>query len=166
MTMSMLGAETGQLETLAAQLLTTGTEIDGVQAETQATADTVVAETEGAFHRALRSIEQSMLHLRTSVDAAHNQLADTAWTGANAVTFEAGYGDFNVAMANFEAAVGDAYVQFDAQMRAMGETIQAFQGQMSTSMGQARASTESMQLAVRQQQANLETAMNTGLSFG
>ncbi len=166
MSTNVLGAETGQLETLAAQLTRTGAEIDQVRSETQNTADTVVAEMESSFHRALRGIEQSMLHLRTSVDAAHMQLVDTIWTGVNAETFHSGYGDFNSAMANLEVAVGDAYVQFDAQMRSMGETITAFQGQVTTSMQQAQASTDSMQLAVRQQQTNLENAMNTGLSFG
>jgi len=57
-------------------------------------------------------------------------------------------------------------VQFDAQMRTMGETIAAFQIQISSSMQQAHASTDSMQRAVSQQQLNLESAMNTGLSFG
>ncbi|MBT5756363.1 MAG: hypothetical protein KC481_15035 [Acidimicrobiaceae bacterium] len=166
MSMSMLGAETGQLETLAAQLTHTGVEIDQVQSQTQTTADTVVAEMEASFRQALQSIEHSMHQLRGTVDAAHNQLADTTWTGANAASFQAGYGDFNGAMATFEAAVGDAYVQFDGQMRSMGETISAFQVQVTSSMQQAHVSTDSMQRAVVQQQANLESAMNTGLSFG
>jgi len=164
--MNMLGAETGQLETLAAQLTRTGAEIDQVQAQTQATADTVVAEMEASFRQALQGIEQSMQHLRGTVDAAHTQLADTTWTGANAASFQAGYGDFNGAMLSFESAVGDTYTQFDAQMRAMGETITAFQVQVTSSMQQAHVSTDSMQRAVTQQQMNLETAMNTGLSFG
>ena len=166
MSMNMLGAETGQLETLAARLLQTGAEIDQVQSQTQVTADTVVSEMEASFRQALQGIEQSMAHLRGTVDAAHNQLADTTWTGANASTFQAGYGDFNGAMVSFEAAVGDAYMQFDAQMRTMGETISAFQVQVSSSMQQAHVSTDSMQRAVSQQQMNLESAMNTGLSFG
>ncbi len=166
MSTTVLGAETGQLESLAAQLTRTGAEIDQVRSETQTTADTVVSEMEGSFHRALQGIEQSMQHLRASIDAAHTQLADTIWTGANADTFHSGYGDFNGAMANLEAAVGDTYVQFDAQMRGMGETITSFQGQVATNMQQAQASTDSMQQAVRQQQVNLESAMNTGLSFG
>lgn len=163
---TILGAETGQLESLAAQLTRTGGEIEQVRADTQTTADTVVSEMESSFHRALQGIERAMVQLRGSVDTAHAQLSDTTWTGVNAETFHAGYGDFNAAMANLEAAIGDTYLQFDAQMRGMGETIVAFQSQVTTSMQQASASTESMQLAVRQQQANLETAMNTGLSFG
>lgn len=166
MSTTVLGAETGQLESLAAQLTRTGGEIEQVRAETQTTADTVVAEMEASFHRALQGIERSMQQLRSSVDAAHAQLSETTWTGVNAETFHAGYGDFNAAMANLEAAVGDTYLQFDAQMRGMGETITSFQAQVTTSMQQANASTDSMQLAVRQQQANLESAMNTGLSFG
>ncbi len=166
MSMNMLGAETGQLESLAAQLTRTGAEIDQVQSQTQTTADTVVAEMEASFRQALQGIERSMQHLRGTVDAAHTQLGDTTWTGANAATFQAGYGDFNGAMVSFEGAVGDAYVQFDAQMRTMGETIAAFQIQISSSMQQAHASTDSMQRAVSQQQMNLESAMNTGLSFG
>jgi hypothetical protein len=164
--MNMLGAETGQLESLAAQLTRTGAEIDQVQSQTQTTADTVVAEMQASFRQALQGIEHSMHHLRGTVDAAHTQLGDTTWTGANAATFHAGYGDFNGAMVSFEGAVGDAYVQFDAQMRTMGETIVAFQIQISSSMQQAHASTDSMQRAVSQQQLNLESAMNTGLSFG
>lgn len=166
MSMNMLGAETGQLESLAAQLTRTGGEIDQVQAQTQATADTVVAEIEASFRHALQGIEQSMLHLRGTVDAAHAQLGDTTWTGANAATFHAGYGDFNGAMVAFESAVSDAYLQFDAQMRSIAETITAFQVQVTSSMQQAHASTDSMQRAVTQQQMNLESAMNTGLSFG
>ncbi|MFT4596855.1 MAG: hypothetical protein ACI9TF_001101 [Paracrocinitomix sp.] len=166
MSMNMLGAETGQLESLAAQLTRTGAEIDQVQSQTQTTADTVVAEMQASFRQALQGIEHSMHHLRGTVDAAHTQLGDTTWTGANAATFHAGYGDFNGAMVSFEGAVGDAYVQFDAQMRTMGETIVAFQIQISSSMQQAHASTDSMQRAVSQQQLNLESAMNTGLSFG
>jgi len=166
MATSILGAEIGQLEALAAQLTRTGGEIEQVQGQTQGTADTVVAEMEGSFSRALRSIELSMQNLRATVDAAHGQLNDTTWTGANASTFHAGYGDFNAAMVSFEAAVGDAYAQFDAQMRSMGETITTFQSQVTTSMQQAQTSTTSMQQAVTQQQANLESAMNTGLSFG
>lgn len=166
MSTTILGAETGQLETLAAQLTRTGGEIEQVRADTQTTADTVVTEMESTFHRALQGIERAMQQLRGSVDAAHAQLSETTWTGLNAETFHAGYGDFNAAMANLEAAIGDTYLQFDAQMRGMGETIVAFQSQVTSSMQQAGASTESMQLAVRQQQANLETAMNTGLSFG
>lgn len=164
--MNMLGAETGQLETLAAQLTRTGAEIDQVQSQTQLTADTVVAEMEASFRQALHGIEHAMLQLRGTVDTAHVQLSDTTWTGANAVTFHAGYGDFNGAMAVFEAAVNDAYLQFDAQMRAMGETITAFQAQVTASMQQAHVSTDSMHRAVTQQQLNLESAMNTGLSFG
>ncbi len=166
MSMNMLGAETGQLETLAAQLTRTGGEIDQVQSQTQATADTVVAEMEASFRQALQAIEHSMQQLRGTVDAAHMQLGDTTWTGANAATFHAGYSDFNGAMVSFESAVGDAYTQFDAQMRSMGETITAFQVQVTSSMQQAHMSTTSMQQAVTQQQMNLESAMNTGLSFG
>ena len=166
MSMNMLGAETGQLETLAAQLNRTGAEIDQVQSQTQATADTVVAEMEASFRQALQGIEHSMQHLRGTVDAAHAQLGDTTWTGANAATFHAGYGDFNGAMAAFESAVSDTYMQFDAQMRTMSETITAFQVQVTSSMQQAHGSTDSMQRAVTQQQMNLEAAMNTGLSFG
>ena len=150
MSMNMLGAETGQLESLAAQLTRTGAEIDQVQSQTQTTADTVVAEMQASFRQALQGIEHSMHHLRGTVDAAHTQLGDTTWTGANAATFHAGYGDFNGAMVSFEGAVGDAYVQFDAQMRTMGETIVAFQIQISSSMQQAHASTDSMQRAVSQ----------------
>ena len=166
MSMNMLGAETGQLESLAAQLTRTGAEIDQVQSQTQTTADTVVIEMEASFRQALQGVERAMQRLRGTVDAAHTQLGDTTWTGANAATFHAGYGDFNGAMVAFEGAVGDAYGQFDAQMRTVGETIAAFQIQISSSMQQAHASTDSMQRAVSQQQTNLESAMNTGLSFG
>ena len=166
MTTNMLGAETGQLEALASRLGQTGAEIDGVQHQTQSTADAVVADMETSFARAMTSIENSMHQLRATVDAAHGQLGDTTWTGANAATFHAGYGDFNTAMVNFESAVHDAYAQFDAQMRSIADTIVAFQAQVTNSLAQAHVSTDSMQLAVVQQQANLESAMNTGISFG
>ena len=162
---AILGAQTDQLATLATRLTTTGTEIDEVQSQTQSTADTVVAEMEGAFQAALGGIEQAMGNLRTTVDAAHGQLGDTTWTGANADRFHEGYGNFNDAMRSFEGAVRTAYEQFDGQMRMVGETINDFQAQVTSSMVQAHASTDSMQVAVSQQQANLEQAMNTGLSF-
>jgi len=166
MTAHLLGAETGQLEALASRLSQTGAEIDLVQQQTQSTADAVVAEMQGSFGRALTGIEQSMHQLRATVDGAHSQLADTTWTGANATTFHAGYGDFQSALATFESAVHDAYAQFDGQLRMIADTITAFQVQVTTSLVQAHASTDSMQLAVVQQQTNLESAMNTGLSFG
>jgi len=165
MSTHLLGAETGQLEALASRLAQTGNEIEQVQTQTQSTADTVVGEMEGSFGRALSGIESAMHQLRATVDAAHAQLGDTTWTGANAVAFHGGYGDFNAAMVAFEGAVHDAYQQFDSQMRAMGETIVEFQSQVTMSMQQAQASTSSMQVAVTQQQVNLESAMNTGISF-
>lgn len=163
---AILGAQTDQLQALATRLTTTGSEIDQVHAETQTTADTVVTQMEDAFRQALGGIEHALGNLRATVDAAHNQLADTTWTGANADRFHSGYGEFNTAMAGFEGAVRSAYEQFDGQMKVMGETITDFQLQVTTSMQQAHASTNSMQQAVSQQQANLESAMNTGLSFG
>lgn len=163
---TILGAETGELEALAAQLGHTTVEIDAVRGETQVTAETVVAEMESSFHRALQGIEQAMGALRSTVEGAHNQLGQTTWTGGNAAIFQQGYADFNGAMGTFERTVGDAYVQFDTQLRSMGETITTFQNQMAVSMTHACASTESMQDAVTRQRENLESAMNTGLSFG
>ena len=166
MTTPILGAETSQLEALASRLTQTGAEIEQVQHQTQTTADTVVLEMETAFGRALTGVEQSMQQLRATVDGAHAQLADTTWTGANAIAFHGGYGDFTAAMVSFESAVHDAYAQFNAQLRTIGDTITAFQAHVAASMRQAQSSTQSMHVAVTQQQVNLETAMNTGLSFG
>ena len=155
MTIHLLGAETSQLEALANRLMQTGAEIDQVQTQTQSTADVVVAEMESSFTRALSSIEQSMQHLRSTVDAAHSQLADTTWTGANAATFQAGYGDFNGAMANFEAAVNDAYLQFDAQMRTVADTIAAFPVSSSISPTAAARSPRSAAASARAMSASV-----------
>lgn len=164
--MNVLGAETGQLEVLAQQLVTTGQGIEEVRGQTEVTANTVVHELTETFQRALGLIDQQMQQLRQSVTAAHGRLSETTWTGANAVVFEQGYADFNSAMGSFEGAVHDAYGQFNAAMQNVSQTIVDFQGQVNTSLQQAHSSTDSMQIAVVKQKDNLEAAMNTGISFG
>ena len=151
---------------LAGRLAATTTDLAEVQVQTQQTSDTVVSEMESSFGRAVRSIDDAMQRLRGTVDGARVQLVDTTWTGSNAANFHGGYDSFTAAMGNFEAAVQDAYLQFDTQMRSVGQTITAFQTQVSASMAQAQESTASMQQAVNAQTQVLESAMNTGLSFG
>lgn len=162
---SMLGAETGQLETLAAQLRTTAGEIDVVRAQTETTSTTVVAEMQSAFGQAISGISNSMENLRATVQAAQGQLADTTWTGVNATNFHDGYANFNAAMTNFEGAVRTAFDQFNAQMTMVGETVSDFQAQVSLSLVEAKDSSEAMGQAVDLQLQSLEQAMNQGLSF-
>lgn len=164
--MSILGATTEELVSLAAQLKSTTADIGAVNGDTQGIAATVVDEMEASFSTAITGITNAMNALRGSVDAARGQLEGTTWTGNNRAVFEGAYADFNGAMTGLEAAINDAYAQFDGQMKQVAGLIQDFQTQVAASMQDAQASTTSMHHAVEAQRENLEMVMNTGLSVG
>jgi len=164
--MSVLGAQTGELVELAAQLGTTTGDIGAVHADTRTVADTVTQEMEGSFTKAITGITTAMDALRGSVESAKGRLDGTTWTGSNRETFTGAYENFGGAMNNLEGAVNDAYSQFDGQMKQVAGLIAEFQVQVGTSMEQAQDSTTSMQEAVNAQRENLESVMNTGLTVG
>lgn len=164
--MSVLGAQTGELVDLAAQLGATTGDIGGVHADTRSVASTVTQEMESSFAKALSGITGAMETLRGSVESAKGRLDATTWTGANRETFTGAYINFGSAMNNLEGAVNDAYTQFDGQMKQISGLIEEFQVQVGTSMEQAQDSTTSMQEAVNAQRQNLESVMNTGLTVG
>ena len=114
--MSILGATTEELVSLAGQLATTTSDIAGVSADTQGISSTVVQEMESSFSRAITSITTAMSTMHASVASARGQLEGTTWTGNNRAVFDGAYADFNTAMGNLEAAINDAYQQFDGQM--------------------------------------------------
>jgi len=164
--MSVLGAQTEELVSLATRLGATSGDISAVDAETQGVANAVIDQSEAAFSSAVSGITTAMDTMRGTVDAARAQLDGTTWTGANRAVFDGAYGDFSAAMVNLETVTNDAYLQFDAQMKQLNGFIREFQQQVSVSLSDAQASTTSMQTAVDAQRDNLETVMNTGLAIG
>lgn len=164
--MSILGAQTGELIDLAAQLGTTTGDIGAVHADTRSVAGAVTQEMEVSFTKALTGITTAMDTLRGAVESAKTRLDGTTWTGSNRETFAGAYQNFGGAMTNLEVAVNDAYMQFDGQMKQVGGLIEEFQVQVGTSLEQAQDSTTSMRQAVDAQRENLESVMNTGLTIG
>lgn len=167
MTMSdaMLGADVGGLSALAGRLGTTTSDIGTCQTECQRIQHTVCGAMEAAFDTAITSLQVTRTNLDQTVQAAAGQLADTRWTGVNRASFEDAYGGFTGAMASLNQAIDAAYGQFRANMQQMNALMETFQVDVATSMAQAQESTSSMQVAVSAQQTNLESVMNTGLSY-
>lgn len=161
----MLGAETGGLSALASRLGTTTTEIGACQTDCQTIQVTVCGAMEDAFATAINSLSATRSNLDQTVQAAAGQLADTRWTGANRANFDGAYQGFQGAMTSLNQAIDAAYSQFQANMQQMNALMETFQRDVAVSMGQAQDSTTSMQNAVTAQQANLESVMNTGLSY-
>lgn len=164
--MSVLGAQTEELISLATRLGSTGSDISAVNAEAQGVANAVIEQSEAAFTTAVSGITSAMDTMRGAVDAARAQLDGTTWTGANRAVFDGAYGDFTAAMTSLEAVTNDAYLEFDSQMKLLSGFIRDFQQQVTVSLGDAQDSTMSMQTAVDAQRDNLETVMNTGLAVG
>lgn len=162
---AMLGAETGGLSALASRLGTTTSEIGTCQTECQKIQVTVCSAMEDAFSAAITSLTATRSSLDETVRDAARQLGDTRWTGANRGSFDGAYQDFVVAMTGLNQAIDSAYGQFQSNMQQMNALMQTFQTDVATSMGQAQESTTSMQQAVTAQQTNLESVMNTGLSY-
>jgi len=164
--MSMLGADTGQLEALALRLDRSTEQIATVRERTNATAVTAVDALTGAFDSTVAEIQGAMSELQTDIAAAHGEMASTSWTGTNAANFNAGFTEFNTAMATLSESVSGGYAT-DLKNRLLAVTadIQEFQGFASTALVQAGLSTESMRAAVHQQADVLEQAMNGGMSF-
>lgn len=162
---AMLGAETGGLSALASRLGITTGEIGTCQAECQQIQVTVCSAMEDAFSAAISSLTATRSNLDTTVRDAASQLADTRWTGANRHSFDGAYQDFTAAMSGLNQAIDTAYGQFQSNMQQMNALMHTFQTDVAASMGQAQESTTSMQHAVTSQQANLESVMNTGLSY-
>lgn len=162
---AMLGAETAGLSALAVRLGTTTSEIGACQIECQSIQTTVCGAMDEAFAAAITSLQTTRGNLDQTVQAAAGQLADTRWTGANRASFDGAYQGFTGAMASLNQAIDAAYGQFQSNMQQMNALMETFQLDVSASMGQAQESTTSMQTAVTAQQANLESVMNTGLSY-
>jgi len=165
-TTSVLGAETGGLESLAGELGNTAVGILDVQATSNSIATEVVGQMQTSFQAAMGRVSDAMGDLGANVSRAHSQMDSTTWSGRNASIFNDGYLTFKHAMDNFQGHVHTAYEEFHVQLNAMGESIERFQALASGALQDANESTLSMQNAVAQQQANLESAMNDGMSFG
>lgn len=166
MPMSMLGADTGQLEALAMRLDQSGEQIATVRERTNATALNAVEALTGSFDGAIAEIQGAMSELQADISSAHGEMAGTSWTGTNAMNFNAGFTEFNNAMVTLGDSVSGGYAtELKNRLLAVTADIQEFQGFADTALTQAALSTESMRAAVRQQSDVLEQAMNGGMSF-
>ncbi len=164
--MTVLGAQLDDLTDLAGRLTTTESEIGGVQTDSTAATSTVVGDVTTAAANALVRITALMDNLRASVDAAATRAADANWTGHNREEFIRGYGDFNAAVAQAEAATRDTFANFDNAISSMTAELEQYQASLSAALADAQGSTASMAQAVEAQRENLDSVMNTGLSFG
>lgn len=164
--LSMLGADTSQLETLALRLDRSTEQIVNVRDRTNTTALNAIEALTGSFDSTVLEIQGAMSELQADITAAHGEMTSTSWTGTNAANFNAGFTEFNSAMVTLGDSVSGGYAT-DLKNRLLAVTadIQEFQGFASTALEQAGLSTESMRTAVRQQGDVLEQAMNGGMSF-
>lgn len=164
--MSVLGAQLDDLTGLAGQLTTTEGEIGGVATDSTSTTTNVVGDVTNAANAALTRITSLMDELRRTVDTAARNADAAAWTGANRDRFISGYADFNAAVAQAEAVTRDTFANFDAAIASMAGELEQYQASLTGALSDAQASTNSMARAVEAQRDNLDSVMNSGLSFG
>lgn len=162
----MLGAELQGLAALSQQLTTTTGEIGACQQGSTSTTSTVVQTVSDASQQALTRIQAELDKLRVAVEAANTQAESTVWTGANRETFVAGYHQFRASMSTAEATTQETFEQFRASIDQMAASLSDYVTQFSGALSSAQESTTSMASAVTAQQANLDAAMNTGMSIG
>lgn len=162
----MLGAELGQMGSLASRMALCTSQIGGVQSATNSSTGRVVSEVNADASAALRQVEASLADLRGSVIGAVSQANATQWTGRNAETFRAAATEFDGAMQRAEAATTDAFSRFQSSIQQMADALADYQANFSAALAGAQQSTGSMQRAVEQQAAMLDSTMNQGLAVG
>lgn len=164
--MTMLGAQLDDLTNLSSRLRTTAGDVSSSREQSIATTTQVISEVSDAARRALDQITSHMQALDGSVGAAVAQAEATQWTGANADRFRGGAAEFRGAMQAGQTATTEAFGAFQTSVASMTETLDQFVAQFSSALTGAEASTNEMATAVEAQHANLDQAMNIGLSFG
>ncbi len=162
--MVMLGAQLDDLAALTTRLQTTAGDVGSAREQSVLSTTSVIGEVSDSTRRALEQITSYMQALDTSVSGAVAQADGTQWTGANADRFRVGAADFRAAMQSGQAATTDAFSSFQASVATMTESLNQFVSQFSTALTQAEASAVDMSSAVEAQRANLDQAMNIGLS--
>ncbi len=163
--MTMLGAQLDDLASLSTRLNTTAADVGSSREQSVQTTTLVITEVSDAARRALDEISSHMQALDQSVSAAVGQADQTQWTGANADRFRHGAAEFRGAMQSGQAATTEAFASFQASVASMTETLNQFVSEFSTALAHAESSTIEMANAVEGQRANLDQAMNIGLSF-
>lgn len=162
----MLGAELGELDSLATRMSAVTGNIGSAQTNTNSATTNVVSSVTSSAATARSAIDAALGELRSAVSGAVVQANGTNWTGANSTVFKGAAADFDSAMAAAEAATAETFALFETNISQMSQALADYQQSFSTALTNAQTSTTSMQNAVQQQRAQLDSTMNTGMSVG
>ena len=165
-TMSMLGAELGQLESLRGQIDRTTGDIGDASTETNRITTDLVSSARQAASTAFGQINTALAALIQSVNTSQSQAASTNWTGVNYATFTGAVGQFQGAMSQAQAATGETFQNFNTAVDTLASDLEDYVRTFQSKLTEAGQSTVSMSGAVQGQRDNLDQVMNTGISVG
>ncbi len=163
--MTILGAQLDDLSRLSQRLTTTATDVGGSRDGAIRTTAQVVAGVQEAAQAALEQIMTHMDHLGQSVSASVAEAGSTNWTGANADRFRDGASSFQSSMQAAQNTTTDTFGQFRATIGSLSETLDGFAANLGAQLNDAEQAVQQMSQAVEHQRSNLDSVMNTGLSF-
>lgn len=164
--MTILGAQLDDLSRLSQRLTTTAGDVAGSRDGAIRTTAQVVTGVQEAAQAALEQIMTHMDQLGQSVAASVAEAGSTNWTGANADRFRDGAATFQRAMQGAQTTTTDTFGQFRTTIASLSETLDAFAASLGVQLHDAEQSVQQMSQAVEHQRSNLDSVMNTGLSFG
>lgn len=163
--MALLGAQLDDLDNLSTRLTGTAADVETARTGAISLTNDVVADVTAAADRAHTRIGVEMSNLERSVADAAATADATQWTGSNAEEFRGAAQEFRSAIARSEAATNEAFESFRASVESMSTALDEYVTSLSGSLADAGAAAEAMARAVTDQRTNLDSVMNTGLSY-
>ncbi len=163
--MTILGAQLEDLSRLSQRLTTTSADVGGARDGAVRTTAQVVSGVQEAAQAALEQIMTHMDQLGQSVAASVSEAGSTNWTGANADRFRDGATTFQSSMQAAQNSTTDTFSQFRATIASLSETLDAYASSLGAQLSDAEQSVQQMSQAVEHQRSNLDSVMNTGMTF-
>jgi len=163
--MPQLGATLEELVDLEGRLRTSAGAIETQNRSTAtATTNAVTTLNEGS-NTARTQIEGFMAELNADVGQVYRDTLGTDWTGQNRENFLSNYQTFQTQMNAAATATNNYFTDLQSAITTMMNNLTDYQGELSTALTAAQTASESMGTAVAGQRQNLDTAMNTGMTF-
>ena len=163
---SMLGADLGSLDSLAARLRVTTDRLGGVSGDAQTIADQVTTQMIDAFDQAVSRVTSAMDEMTVAVAEAVAEAHGSIWTGHNKAVFSDAASQFDASVIRMSASTTQAWAEFRAHAERTSAMVLEFQSGLIAELGASQEATTSMAAAVDAQSASLDATMNSGMALG
>ena len=163
---SMLGADLGSLDALAARLRVTTDRLGGVSGDAQTIADQVTMQMIEAFDHAVSRVTAAMDEMTVAVAEAVAEAHGSVWTGHNKAVFADAASQFDTTVVRMGAATNQAWTDFRAHAEQTSAMVLEFQAGLVAELGASQDATTAMAAAVDAQSASLDATMNSGMALG